>query len=169
MQNRPDYVRVLTKEDLKEANKIFLEIWKKTDIVCKYHGLSAYTKIDENILRDVVIDYITAIRRLKVFHEIEEINKPKFWAYIIFWYCRRKPIQVIGAGSSLSNQDLLGYVNEFVIVTMFANEILEKRGLYWDTLFEKQREFFYLLIYNLRYRVFTEQSLELALTGFCCN
>jgi len=165
MLTKPDYRKILTKDDFSDAIEVFYEVWEKTDVVREYHRLSNCTRVEETILRDAIIDHAVDIKRLKDFHEITEINKPKFWAYLIFWYCRRKPIQVVGAGK----QGLLSYVNEFVITTIFSKEILEERGLHEDDTSEKQREFFRLLIYNLRYRNFNAQSLELALTGFCCQ
>jgi hypothetical protein len=68
-----------------------------------------------------------------------------------------------------SNRNLIHYINEFIVVTMFSKKILEKRGTHWNDVSSEQLDFFKLLLYNLRYRNFTAQSLELAFAGFCCG
>lgn len=169
MRHEPNYPEILNKEDFALVRRVFGEVWEKTDKIRYGFGLLESTVVSEIILRDIVINFITDIKRLQDFHKIEEINLQKFWGYLIFWYSRQKPVQIRGKHDAESNRNLIHYINEFIIVTMFSKEMLEKRGIHWNNVSNEQQDFFKLLLYNLRYRNFTAQSLELAFTGFCCG
>lgn len=125
-------------------------------------GLEDCTVINSRRLGYAVLDYFTDMVRMKEFHEIEHANLNKIYAYSSYWFLRRQPIQL--TNNVKKETDL--YINElFIVNNLIAKmkvhcphgEILQKQSLL---------EMAQLWFYNFKYRLFTAQSLEMALCSF---
>lgn len=126
-------------------------------------------KIDEDILHQTVMDYFADIYRLKIFHNIEHINKSKILSYEIYWILRRKPIQVQAKDdrSGDANRHLI-FANEGFAVTLLASEFLMPKEQIPMT---QEREAMFLelldqLYYHFKYRLIDKQNLEVILYAF---
>lgn len=125
-------------------------------------GVADCARIDTRRLGYAVCDYFVDMIRMKEFHGIEHANLNKIYAYSSYWFIRRQPIQLI---SQMENDENL-YLNELFIVNNLlaklkghcANrEMLQKQSLL---------EMANLWFYNFKFRVFTAQSLEMAICSF---
>ncbi len=124
-------------------------------------GCSDLYLLNMTVLEDAVTDYFADIARLKEFQDIEHINKNKITAYISFWLLKRKPIQIIC--DECKDYNLI-YPNEEFVTTLIIKDYLVYdyellRGLY------EVQELSKLILYFLKYRLTTSQSLELFLEG----
>jgi hypothetical protein len=125
------------------------------------------TFIDDSLLENAIVDYFVDMYRLKMFHtDIKLASVKKIYGYTAFWLLRNKPIQL---KSGFNNEERL-YINEKVVMMMLLTNMIEESGCKPDQLSEGQEEyaadFAYELFYHFRYRVFTQQTIELALTMF---
>ena len=151
------------------ANKIsirFKTLWMDTVKVIESFGLDKNLRIDEKSFQMVIIDYFTDIARLKDFQDIKRANVDKIYGYELFWFLRRHPIQLI--------EDMPEHfdINEKVALGVFLPRILAEAGLPYDPKnqtaeFQKRiNTFINLLFYNFKYRMYTQQSLELMIEAF---
>lgn len=160
------------------ANKIhsrFKMLWADTVKVVESYGLQDKLRIDEKSFQMVILDYFTDTARLKDFQDIKRTNVDKIYGYELYWFLRRHPIQIIDDNSKPADFD----INEKVAIGVFLPRILAEAGLPYepkDQSAEFQLRltgFINLLFYNLKYRVYTQQSLELMieafLTGCACT
>lgn len=145
-------------EDLQERFGIWYQEAKK---FIKKKGLLECAKIDTKRLGYAVCDYFMDIIRIKEFHGIEHANLNKIYAYSSYWFLRRQPIQLI---TKVENDTDL-HLNELFIVNNLVAKI--KGHCSNRELIQKQSllELANLWFYNFKYRVFTAQSLEVAI---CC-
>ncbi|GHT53619.1 hypothetical protein FACS1894106_4650 [Spirochaetia bacterium] len=123
-------------------------------------------RIDEESFQMFIVDYFADIARLKDFQDIERVNVDKIYGYELYWFLRRKPVQLVEPMPD--NFD----INEKVALGVFIPRILNEAGLPYTK--ETQKEevhkrlntFINLLLYNLKYRTYTQQSLELVIEAF---
>ena len=114
--------------------------------------------LNKALLHSVVLDYFTDLARLKSFENIEFANKNKITAYMSYWWIRRKPLQI---KENLTIDEKLVSVNENFIATLILKDMMEGRD---PNAFLDHEQFRLLkthLIYHLKYRALTPQSLEL--------
>lgn len=123
---------------------------------------------NERILYHVLLDYYSDIIRLKDFHEILYTKTDKNIAYLIFWFVRRKPIQM----NCVSDNEKDIFVNERFACYLLINECIfrDEEGLYNYNLndeglkvFDKYMD---LLLYYLKYRQLNPQMIELWIESF---
>lgn len=125
-------------------------------------GLSDCAKINSRRLGYAVCDYFADMIRMKEFHGIDHANLNKVYAYSSYWFLRRQPIQL--AADVEKDTDL--YINELFIVNNLIAKV--KRHCSHREIIQKQSllEMANLWFYNFKYRIFTAQSLEVALCSF---
>jgi len=154
------------------ANKISIRykyLWADIVEIIKKLKLEDKVRIDENSFQMVIIDYFTDIDRLKDFQDINRINLAKIYGYELYWFLRRHPIHLV---ENISN----GFdINERVAIGIFLPKLLKEAGLEYSANMQntnyqiKVKEFAELLLYNLKYRIYTQQSLELMMEAFLCG
>jgi hypothetical protein len=154
------------------ANIISLRVqalWQDTMTVINHTGIQDSVYIDEESFQMAVIDYFTDIYRLKNFQNIKKINVNKIYGYEMYWFLRRHPVQIVRPVPD--NFD----INEKVALGVFIPRILSEAGMPYDTSIknvnfrERLNIFINLLFYNLKYRTYTQQSLELTIEAFLCG
>lgn len=118
-------------------------------------------KVNELLLLHVVMDYFTDIMRLKEFHPVALANKYKIVAYELFWWLRRKPIQIVDDGDPET-----AFVNEkFAVSFIIGLFDADLRPDLKDA--EKYVGSFYdSLYYYFKYRHFTAQDIEMILLAY---
>lgn len=148
-----------TIEDLQERFGVWYSDAKK---FIEKKGLSDCAQINNRRLGYAVCDYFADMIRMKEFHGIDHANLNKVYAYSSYWFLRRQPIQLVS--SVEKDTDL--YINELFIVNNLVakmkwhcshKDIIQKQSLL---------EMANLWFYNFKYRVFTAQSLEMAIGSF---
>jgi hypothetical protein len=147
----------------------FKALWNDTVKVVESYGLENKLRIDESSFQNVIIDYFTDTARLKDFQDIERTNVDKIYGYELFWFLRRHPIQLVE--DLPDNFD----INEKIALGVFVPRILAEAGLPYNAKeqseeFQKNLNVFInLLFYNIKYRSYTQQSLELMIEAFLCG
>lgn len=148
-----------TIEDLQERFGVWYSDAKK---FIEKKGLKDCAEINGRRLGYAVCDYFADIIRMKEFHGIDHANLNKIYAYSSYWFLRRQPIQLI----TKVEKDTDLYLNELFIV----NNLMSKMKLHCSNkdIIQKQTlvEMANLWFYNFKYRVFTAQSLEMAICSF---
>lgn len=135
--------------------------------------LTDYVQVNDDIIAIAVLDYFADIRRLKDFHNIEITRPVKVAAYTAFWILKRRPLQIIKKldDSLLKSSESPLYINEwFAINILFAYSF--KTDVVLALLPEKREPldiFIDTLHYNLTYRLYTPQSLELTLIALMAD
>lgn len=118
--------------------------------------------VSDDLVTHVVMDYFTDIKRLKNFHPIERTNEYKILAYELFWWLRRKPIQVV----SSCKEDSI-FVNEKFAVSMvidfFAEEVQQVSS---EIGVKSVNSFYDTLYYYFKYRHYTAQDIEMVLLAY---
>jgi len=147
----------------------FTALWADTVKVVESYGLEKKLRIDECCFQNVIIDYFTDTARLKDFQDIKRTNVDKIYGYELFWFLRRHPIQL--TEDIPDNFD----INEKVAIGVFLPRILADAGLPYEEknqckeFQERLNVFINLLFYNIKYRSYTQQSLELMIEAFLCG
>jgi len=120
--------------------------------------------VDQELLKTAIFDYFVDIARVKDFQQLQRANPEKIYGYMAYWLLKRKPIQVTRPffGSK--------FINELFIATFIITSILAEKKLK-STQCDKSNfdKFQSLLIYHLKYRLVTQQSLELTIEAFFCG
>ncbi len=146
-------------EDVQERFGIWYSDAKK---FIEKKGLSNCAKINSRRLGYAVCDYFADMIRMKEFHEIDHANLNKVYAYSSYWFLRRQPIQLI----SNVEKDTDLYINELFVV----NNLVAKMKWHCShkDIIQKQTmlEMANLWFYNFKFRVFTAQTLEVAICSF---
>jgi len=143
-------------------------------LVIQTHGLQDFVHMNSYLIRELACDYFADIERLKEFHEIGKVNAIKVASYTAFWICRRKPLYFITETvdeDTLKRHPELKEINEwFAAFVMIADVFDKKTPLFQEWLELRSFNVFCAnLRYNLIYRIFTAQSLELALVGLMAS
>jgi len=119
-------------------------------------------EIDMDLLKKAVIDYFVDTVRIKEFHKIPNTRTEKIYGYTAYWLLKRKPIQV--------TNKFIGslFINESFVASYILNGIFAEKNLACGKCVNKAAldEFVVLLIYNLKYRQVSQQSLELMIKAF---
>jgi hypothetical protein len=85
----------------------------------------------------------------------------KIYGYQLYWFLRRHPVQIIQ--NFPKNFD----INEKVAIALFFPQILKEAGINpAEPPGEVGYDFVNLLFYNMKYRICTQQSLELMIGAF---
>ena len=124
-----------------------------------------YVNINTDLLGLALLDYFEDVERLKEYEGIDRVNVDKIYSYETFWLLKRKPIQI--ANNQISEEYL--HINEKVLTFILIAKMLGETGKGYDDINPKLRGFIDLIYYNLKYRLFTQQSLELMVSGFICG
>jgi hypothetical protein len=147
----------------------FESLWEEAVKIIEGWKLDTKVVIDEESFQMAIIDYFSDVVRIKDFHSIKKTNVDKIYGYQMYWLLRRKPIQIVVP--TKDNFD----INEKVIIGIFFPKILAEAKIPYgkDTKNKKLKDrlsfFVNLLFYNLKYRVYTPQSLELMIEAFLCG
>lgn len=118
------------------------------------------------ILGKAILDYFEDIDKLKKYEGIEHINVDKIYGYETFWLLRRNPIQLL-EGREIDSKFL--HINEKVFVAIMIAKMLKEKGIKTDDCGDSLLPFMELLYYNFKYRIYTQKSLEMAITAFFCG
>jgi len=121
--------------------------------------------ISGRLLKKTVVDYFTDIVRIKEFHNIKNTNNEKIYAYTAYWLLKRKPLQVIKPFKGCE------FINELFITFFLLSLSCKTRNIDNDQKKENLtlENFQSLLLYNLKYRQISQQSLELMISAFFCG
>ncbi len=126
-------------------------------------GAGNYAQINVKLLGKAILDYFEDIERLKLYEGINRINEAKIYAYQSYWLLRRKPVQIINTSGI---PDVGNYLNEYIIAFMLISSMYKEAGISISSPDPKRLSFLRLLIYNFKYREFTQKSLELMIEAF---
>lgn len=128
-------------------------------------GIMNYIQINTGLLGQAVLDYFEDIDRVKEYEDIKKINVDKIYAYETFWLLKRKPIQII---CEENTQQYL-HINEKVFTFILIAKMLAEMKKGYDDQNDKIASFIELIYYNLKYRLFSQKTLELMISGFFCG
>ena len=137
----------------------FQYLYDKMTAYIAERGMEDALWINEDILRQAVMDYFADIYRLKVFHRIDRVNLIKISAYEVYWLLRRKPIQ----NKRMSGNDTKAvFSNEGFLTVFIAHECLGSNSKIPMTKEQADSYIDYLkhLNYCLKYRAIDKQWLE---------
>jgi hypothetical protein len=143
----------------------FLSLLRHIESFVNVKKIAGNIRIDTQSLKAVVCDYFSDIARLKDFHKLQRVNVAKIYAYTTYWLLRRSPLQVVDnfRGSE--------YINELFATSYLVSHILAELGT-TASLCENPAAFYEfqnLIFYNLKFRHYTQQSLELMIEAFICG
>jgi hypothetical protein len=128
-------------------------------------GIENKVRIDIKSLKMTILDYYTDIVRMRIFQNIEKPNVEKVYGYTAYWFLKRHPLHV--------KTDFLGCenINERFVISYLSSRMLCELSIAPNKC--KGREylsrFIALLFYNLKYRLYTQQSIELMISAFFCG
>ncbi len=160
----PDYQKIYQKFgperilERKEFIYVFCEYW------ADLHGLRADLFISPDLIQEIVLNYFADIGRYKDFHEIDRANTIKIAAYTTFWFLRAKPIQIKEACTNIT--PILRYMNEYCAYGLMNHIVTDRLIIYQDPPTTTTLDFAEECIYSFIYRLFTPQTIELAIMGF---
>ncbi|MDE7379644.1 MAG: hypothetical protein K2N14_01205 [Clostridia bacterium] len=117
--------------------------------------------INVSALRMAMKCYYTDIARLKSFASIDKTNVAKIFGYTVYWFCRLHPINIknFSTKEDFLNERIITYIT----ICNLCNHM--KVQTQKDFAYGKFLETCNLLLYNLKYRVYTPQTLELLFTA----
>ena len=122
---------------------------------------------DEEIFDYCMIDTLYDLKRLKEFHEVDNISYERLLAYAAGWIIKRKPFQMIKGYETHKNKQKYKYINEKFAFTLlmeavgFSNakyRIARGKGKKIERLLNR-------VLYHLRYRNSDPRTLELLVYG----
>lgn len=156
-----EYDIILEHYTIEEVKERFGIWYSEAQRFIEKKGLSGRAVINTRRLGYAICDYFTDIIRMKQFHGIEHANLNKVYAYSCYWFVRRQPIQLL---NDVGNDDL--YINElFAVNNLIAK--LRRHSSNVDMINKQSLlDMGKLWLYNFKYRVFTAQSLEMAICSF---
>ena len=141
----------------------FRELLSQMQCILKACHFELFVTVNTDVLGKVIIDYFEDIDRLKEFEEIDRVCVSKIYAHEVYWIMRRKPIQI--TVPHCPDERCL-YINELVCAALIVSKMFAEKGIVPPTENVQMMTFFNLLYYNLKYRTFTQHSLELAIESF---
>ena len=118
-------------------------------------------KIDGMLLACAVMDYYSDIMRLESFHPVEKVNKYKIVAYEVYWWLRRKPIQLLSEATS----DAV-FINEKFAVSLIVALFHLDRGMQDEEAKNCITALEDSLFYYFKYRNYNAQDIEMILLAF---
>ena len=160
------YHNIIDEFGEEEITSTFSNLVKVCEEFLKENKLDNQVVINTFILAHTVMDYFTDVSRLKEFHHIRSHNSYKQHAYLMSWFLRRKPLQIIEDES-----EELVYTNEKFVLSYTMNFLTRDMAPdFYDKLSKKQQEaidgYMKSLYYHLKYRNCSAQVLELSLLSF---
>lgn len=129
----------------------------------KNQGYSNLVILNHSMLNIMVIDYFADIDRLKNFHNINHANKNKITAYTVYWWLRRRPLQVVvdpkNTIDNAAEHEKLVYINEEFATSLIIKDIfdIDKNLIINNNCFKKYIEH---IFYYLKYRALDAQGIE---------
>lgn len=126
-------------------------------------GILDKVYINQYLLEKAILDYFEDVDKLKKYEGIDNVNVDKIYGYETFWLLRRSPIQFT-EGQALESKYL--HINEKVFLAIMVAKMLKEKGIKGDDCGTNLLTFMQLLFYNFKYRVYTQKSLELAISAF---
>ncbi len=156
----PDYqelVQAFTEERILERKKYLYIV--ASDLIHRHKLDPNQFFISPTLIDEVVVNYFADFKRLKDFHELERGNRIKIAAYMAYWIVRERPIQLIA--DHYDNRKAVK-INQLLAFSVILDVMFTQRDIFTPDL-AQVNNFVDLLLYTLRYRVFTAQSIELAL------
>jgi len=151
------------------------------DFIDEYN-LGRIVSVNQVILSTAILDYFEDISRLKKFHEMDQANSIKSYAYLVFWILRRKPLQVIDMSDIMEMGDeaeklsaqirALSNINERFILQFLCNYLSTtdtSKGRVIGNGKIGINSFVEMLLYYITYRHFDPQSLEMIIFAFCAG
>ena len=161
INNEVTYSMVLEHFGEEKINDRYNFVFSKLEQYIESKKLSDNVRIDKSLLQQVIRDYFTDIYRLKVFHNIVRVNITKIIAYEMYWFLKRKPLQIINSDKDLP------FVNENFATIFIAHEFLYKNNEFMtDSGEDKLMAFLDHLSYHFKYRTVDKQNIELMLFAF---
>lgn len=159
----PDDI-INTREKKDKFKKRYASLYEQMQNYINASGFSDKVTIDEIILGCMLVDYFADIERLKEFHKVDHINSIKLTAYTVYWFLRRKPIQILSNDKNLQD---LQYINErfalaFVLGFLSCND-KQHLAVRTNTGIKAFRE---LLFYFFKFRQYNAQNIELMIVAF---
>ncbi len=148
-----------TQEKKTNARRQFIGILKEMQIIIRALGLENDVEVNAYILGKAIIDYIEDLDRFEEFEGIKSSNIAKTYAYLIYWIARHKPIVILNVEKS---EEAI-YINEKVCTAILISNMQKEKNIALNT---NNEYFVNLLFYNLKYRVYTQKSLELMIEGY---
>ncbi len=125
----------------------------------KKFGYSKDIVLNSEAMRLTLDSYFSDIARLKDFSAIDRVNTAKIFGYTVYWFCRIHPLNIVTPNKNYN------FINERVILYLVIKRLLveyininEKNPYAYGQILESCE----LMLYNLKYRVYTPQSLECA-------
>jgi hypothetical protein len=143
----------------------YVSILEMMEIFIVKKGIGQNIIIDRELLKTAICDYFVDIARVKDFHGITKVNTEKIYGYMAYWLLKRKPIQVrlLFPESAFINEL---FITEFLLSSILAEKNISHTQCTQNAAFA---QFQSLLYYNLKYRLVTQQSLELMIEAFFCG
>lgn len=148
-----------------DFEKRFKNLLTQMQDVLEGLGILDKVTINTDLLGQAILNYFEDVDRLKNFEGIDRTNEDKIYSYETFWLLRDKPIQI--TDSDIPYEYL--YINEKVFTWMLISKMLKEAEISPDSKNPKLMPFLKLLYYNLKFRNFTQQSLEIMITAFFCG
>ena len=126
-------------------------------------GLDAqHYRLDFIILRNVVERYWRDVDRLHRYHATERIDRHKIAGYISYWICKLRPIAVTESDVYSNNAMIPLYINEiFAVSAAFGRICACDKNMSDDKVAVIEEKFFTSLMYSLRYRAMTGDTLSM--------
>jgi hypothetical protein len=140
----------------------YVAILEMMDTFIVTEGIGQNVVVDRELLKTAVCDYFVDIARVKHFHGIAKANVEKIYGYMAYWLLKRKPIQVKSPFPESA------FINELFITGYLISSMLAEKNISYaqgaqNAAFDQFRS---LMYYNLKYRLVTQQSLELMIEAF---
>ena len=149
--------------DIKKVATRYAYLFFKMNLFLDEHTLTKKVIVNTRMLIEAVHDYYVDTIRIKGFHHIDEYtNTAKVFAYKAYWLFRRKPLQVIEEFPGCE------FINELCITAILTSAMAAEKKIPKEIRadspsFKKLQD---LLLYNLKYRPVSPQSLELMIEAF---
>ena len=128
-------------------------------------GIIDQVTINTELLGKAVVDYFEDIDRLKSFEDIPRVNVDKIYSYGMYWIMRRHPIRIC----DMNLDERFWYINEKVCIAILIPKLFAEMGMSMQMENPRFKGFLDLLYYNLKYRLYTQQTLELMIEAFFCG
>ncbi len=173
MKQRKSYNELIKIFGIECIGERFAYLIESGNYFIKIKNAEKYTFLNNEIVKEIIIDYYSDIRRLKDFHIIEKVNPTKVSAYLTYWVLRKKPIQFIKQPdpSLFEKKKFLIEINEWWCVSLLLALAYDTRNPILHNAATTRRINIFLenLQYYFTYRLVNPQTLELCLHALNIN
>ena len=155
-----NYTEIIDFFGEKKIEEMYCSYVKMCEHFITREGYDGKVIINRLILAYTIMDFFSDIKRLKSFHDIQNINSIKSVSYGSAWFLRRKPLQIIDKSFDKV------YVNEdfvFLMMISFLASESDNKDILCDY---KHNPFFDSFVYYLKFRKVNPQTLEIILLAF---